>query len=82
MDLVAELNKKDTKRKKFQVFKNVSLDSRAIAVISEIAHFVTGYDTKHKFVFTVLKFFYFVVLTFTKSLFLAIENITEVHFQE
>ena len=40
MDLVAELNNKDTKRKKFQVCKNVSFDSRAIAVISGIAYFV------------------------------------------
>ena len=34
MDLVAELNNEDTKRKKFQVFKNVSFDFRVIAVIS------------------------------------------------
>ena len=40
MDLVAELNNEDTKRKKFQVFKNVSFDFRAIAVISGIAYFV------------------------------------------
>ena len=40
MDLVAELNNEDTKRKKFQVFKNVSFDSREIAVISGIAYFV------------------------------------------
>ena len=40
MDLVAELNSEDIKSKKFQVFKNVSFDSRAIAVISEIACFV------------------------------------------
>ena len=37
MNLAAELNNEDTKRKKFQVFKNVSFDSRAIAVISGIA---------------------------------------------
>ena len=40
MDLVAELNNEDTKRKKFQVFKKVSFDSRAIEVISGIAYFV------------------------------------------
>ena len=40
MNLVAELNNEDTKRKKFQVFKNVSFDFRAIAVISGIAYFV------------------------------------------
>ena len=40
MDLVAELNNADTKRNKFQVFKNVSFDFRAIAVISEIVYFV------------------------------------------
>ena len=34
MDLVAELNNEDTKRKKFQVFKNVSFYFRAIVVIS------------------------------------------------
>ena len=37
---------------------------------------------KYKAVFTVLKFFYLVVLTFEENLFLAIGNITEVHFQE
>ena len=37
MDFVAELNNEDTKRKNSQVFKNVSFDSRAIAVISGIA---------------------------------------------
>ena len=36
MDLVADLNNEDSKRKKFQVFKNVSADFRAIAAISEI----------------------------------------------
>ena len=40
MDLVAELNNEDTKREKFQVFKKVSFDSRAIEVISGIAYFV------------------------------------------
>ena len=81
MDFVAELNNEDSKRKKFQVFKNVSFDSRAIAVISVIAYFVS-YDKKYKAVFTVLRFFYLVVLTFAKILFLAIGNITEAHFQE
>ena len=40
MELVAELNNEDTKRKKFQVLKNVSFDSKAIAVISGIAYFI------------------------------------------
>ena len=78
--LVAELNYEVTNRKKFQVFKNVSFDSRAIAVVSGIALFC--YDMKYKAVFTVLKFFYLAILTFKKSLVLAIRNITEVHFQE
>ena len=34
MDLVVELNNEDTKREKFQVFKNVSFDPRAIAAIA------------------------------------------------
>ena len=46
MDLVAELNNEDIKRKKFQVFKNVSFDSRAIAVISETACFVVTQNTR------------------------------------
>ena len=46
MDLVAELNNEDIKRKKFQVFKNVSFDSRAIAVISGIAYFVMTRNTR------------------------------------
>ena len=46
MDLVAELNNEDTKRKKFQVSKNVSFDSRAIAVISGIAYFVMARNTR------------------------------------
>ena len=46
MNLVAELNNEDTKRKKFQVFKNVSFDSRAIAVISGIAYFVMTRKTR------------------------------------
>ena len=40
MELVAELNNEDTKRKKFQVLKNVSFDTKAIAVISGIAYFI------------------------------------------
>ena len=40
MDLVTELNNEDTKKKKFQVFKNVSFDSRTLAVISKIVYFV------------------------------------------
>ena len=47
MDLVAELNNEDTKRKKFQVFKNVSFDFRAITVISGgIAYFVMTRNTR------------------------------------
>ena len=46
MDLVAELNNEDTKRKKFHVFKNVSSDFRAIAAISEIAYFVMTRNTR------------------------------------
>ena len=46
MDLVAELNNEDTKRKKFQVFKIFSFDSRATAVISEIAYFVMTQNTR------------------------------------
>ena len=68
-----ELNNEDTKRKKFQVFENVSFDSRGIAVISGIALF--GHDTKYKAVFTVLKVFYLVILTFKESLFLEIGNL-------
>ena len=75
MDLVAELNNEDTKRTKLQVCKNVSFDSRAIAAVD-------FRDCLYKAVFTVLKFFYLIILTFTKSLFLAIGNITEEHFQE
>ena len=46
MDLVAELNNEDTKRKKFQVFKNVSFDFRVIAIISVIAYFVMTRNTR------------------------------------
>ena len=46
MDLVAELNNEDNKRKKSQVFKNVSFDFRAIAVISRIAYFVMTRNTR------------------------------------
>ena len=88
MDLVAELNSENTKRKKFQVFKNVSFDSTAIAVISRNAYFDCNWirtqnhlvlkrtlkykNTKYKAVFTVLKFFYLVILTFKESLILEI----------
>ena len=34
MDFVVELNNEDAKREKFRVFKNVSFDLRAIAVIA------------------------------------------------
>ena len=78
MDLTVELNNEDTKMKKFQVFNNVSFDPRAIAVIAAIAYF----DTKDKAVFTVLKFFYLVILILKKSFFLAIGNVSEVYFQE
>ena len=81
MDLVAELNNEDTKRTKLQVCKNVSFDSRAIAAV-DFRDCLFCYDRKYKAVFTVLKFFYLIILTFTKSLFLAIGNITEEHFQE
>ena len=70
MDLVAELNNEDIKRKKFQVFKNVSFDSRAI----NFRGFLFYYGTKYKALFTVLKFFYLVILTFKESLFLVIGN--------
>ena len=46
MDLVAGLNNEDTKRKKSQVFKNISLDSRAIAVTSGIAYFFMTRNTR------------------------------------
>ena len=52
MDLVAELNNEDTNRKKFQCFKNVSFDFRAIAVYSGICIFCD--DTKYKAAFMVL----------------------------
>ena len=37
IDLAVELNNDDTKRKKFQVFKNVSFDPRPIAAVAAIA---------------------------------------------
>ena len=46
MDLAAELKNEDTKRKKFLVFKNVSFDFRAIAVISGIAYVVVARNTR------------------------------------
>ena len=51
MDLVAELNNEDTKRKKFEVFKNVSFDPRTIAVIAAIAYFVMTQNTTLSFCF-------------------------------
>ena len=47
MDLVAGLNNEDTKRKKSQVFKNVSFDFRAIAVNFR-RDCLFCYDTKYK----------------------------------
>ena len=64
----------------FKPQQTMDLYSRAIVVVSGISLF--SYCTKYKAVFTVLVFFYLVILTFTKSHFLAIGNITEVHFQE
>ena len=46
MNLAAELNNEDTKRKKFQVFNNVSFDSGAIAVISGITYFAMTRNTR------------------------------------
>ena len=46
MDLVAELNYEDTKRKKYQVLKDISFNSRATAVISGIAYFVMTRNTR------------------------------------
>ena len=43
MKLIVEMNNEDTKREKFQVFKNVSFDPRAIAYFDS--------DTKPKAVF-------------------------------
>ena len=51
MELVAELNNKDTKRKKLQVLKNVSFDSYAIAVISGIAYFNMSRDARQSLQF-------------------------------
>ena len=41
MDLVVELNNEDTK-KKFQVFKNVFFDSKAIAALLILLHETQG----------------------------------------
>ena len=46
MDVVAELNNEDTKRKKFQVFQNVSFDSTAVVVISGITYIVMTPNTR------------------------------------
>ena len=81
MNLAAELNNEDTKRKKFQVFRNVSFDS-SLNNCSNFRDCLFCYDTKYKAVFMVLKLFYLVILAFKESLFLEISNITEVHFQE
>ena len=55
-------------QKNFQVFKNVSFDSKVIA-------YLFCYDTKHKVVFTVL---FLAVFIFKESLFLAIGNTSKV----
>ena len=46
MDLVAELNYEDTKRKKYQVFKDIFFNSRVTAVISGIDYFVMTRNTR------------------------------------
>ena len=81
MDLDAEVNNEDTKRKNVQVFNDVSFDSGAIAVISGIAYFVMTQKTRLSLA-TVLKFFYLIILTFKESIILAIGNIAELHSQE
>ena len=81
MNLATELKKENTKRRKFQVFKNVSFDSSQ----SNCNNFRDGlfcYDTKYKAVFPVLKLFYLVIPALKESLFLEISNITKVNFQE
>ena len=81
MNLAAEVNNEDTKRKKFQVFKNVFFDSCWRNCIN-FRDCLFCYDTKYKVVFTVLKLFYLVILAFKESLFLEIGNITDVHFRD
>ena len=56
--------------KEIPSFKKISFDSRAIALnqISKIAYFVMTLFC-YKAVFTVLKFFHLVILTFKESLF-------------
>ena len=79
MDLVAELNNEDTKRKKLQVFKNFFSDFRAIAVISGIAYFVMTRNTRLP-----LWFYSSFIWSFSpskKASFIEIRTITEVHFQ-
>ena len=51
MELVPELNNEDTKRKKFQVLKNVSFDTKAIAVISGIAYFIMTQNARQSLQF-------------------------------
>ena len=78
MHLVLELKNEDTKRNKFQVFKNVSFDPRAIPVIP--AYFGVTRN-KRLSLLKLLNFFYLIMLIFKESLFLAIGNTPEVHFQ-
>ena len=80
MNLAAELNNEDTEREKFQVFKNVFLDSSCNC--SNFRDCLFCYDTKYRAVFRVLKVFYLVILAFEEILFLEIVNITRVHFRE
>ena len=77
MDLVAESINEDTKRKKLQVLKNVSFDSREIAVISGIAYFVMTGNTRCLFGF---KFPLFGHCNLQRKP--HFRHITEVHFQE
>ena len=81
MNLAAELNNEDTKRKKFQVFKKISVDS-SYSNCSNFRDCLFCYDTKYKAAFTILKLFYLVVLAFKGNLVLEIGNITGVHVQE
>ena len=78
MGFVEELNNEDSKRKKFQVLKNVSCDPRAIAVIPVIAYFVMTQTQGCLYRSEVLLFGY---INLERKSFLAIENISEVHFQ-
>ena len=82
MDPVAELNSEDTKRNKFHVFKNVSFDSRAIAVILGIAYFVMIRNTRLSLLLYGSEVLLFGDIDLHKKPVLAVGNITEVHFQE